>query len=315
MNHAGGQSLIVVNQQNLVGWHSLGIFPFNAGTGGNLYLGDYTGEPQASRQIGYDAAQFVLDGGSCGSGNLPSDVDRDRIADASDNCVNAANHDQANNDGDTLGDVCDPDDDNDAIGDPADNCVFVPNSDQANNDGDALGDACDSDDDNDSIGDPVDNCIFVPNPDQVDFDSDLAGDACDLDDDDDGCDDIREQGASPDTGGDRNDHDRWDFFDVPTPALRPANTSGVRDRVVGLNDVLAVLFYAGTSDEAGPNANGVDYDSDLNTNAQDDGMEYDRTPSLTPGKPWRSGPPDGSVSLSDALVALAQVGHRCDASP
>jgi hypothetical protein len=59
-----------------------------------------------------------------------------------------ANTDQANNDGDALGDVCDPDDDNDGVEDGDDNCPTVANTDQADNDGDGLGDACDNDDDN-----------------------------------------------------------------------------------------------------------------------------------------------------------------------
>jgi len=48
------------------------------------------------------------------------DTDGDGIPDASDNCPAEPNADQANFDGDTQGDVCDPDDDNDGIADWAD---------------------------------------------------------------------------------------------------------------------------------------------------------------------------------------------------
>jgi len=101
------------------------------------------------------------------------------VPDAEDNCPNVANPDQANNDGDALGDACDPDDDNDTILDEDDNCPFVANTDQANNDGDSEGDACDADDDNDGVLDGVDNCPLVANPGQEDFDLDGIGDACD----------------------------------------------------------------------------------------------------------------------------------------
>jgi PA domain-containing protein/thrombospondin type 3 repeat protein len=115
-----------------------------------------------------------------------ADADIDGIADASDNCPNDANADQADNDGDHLGDVCDPDDDNDGVLDGADNCPFIANADQANNDGDAQGDVCDPDDDNDGVLDGADNCPFAANADQLDTDGDGQGDACDADDDNDG---------------------------------------------------------------------------------------------------------------------------------
>ena len=42
-----------------------------------------------------------------------------------------------------------------------------------------------------------------------------------------------------------------------------------------------------------------------------DGQEYDRTPGGIAGQPWRSGAPNGAVSIQDALVALNQVGTNC----
>ena len=46
------------------------------------------------------------------------DPDGDGVT-TGDNCPNDANPDQANNDGDAQGDVCDPDDDNDGVFDDA----------------------------------------------------------------------------------------------------------------------------------------------------------------------------------------------------
>jgi hypothetical protein len=69
-----------------------------------------------------------------------------------------------------------------------DNCPTVFNIDQANSDGDLLGDACDdaADFDGDGEEDAIDNCPVVANEFQVDFDDDGEGDACDDDMDGDG---------------------------------------------------------------------------------------------------------------------------------
>jgi hypothetical protein len=88
----------------------------------------------------------------------PLDADCDGVPDVSDNCPDVVNPGQENFDGDSLGDVCDPDDDNDTAADGSDNCQFTANMGQENFDGDALGDACDSDDDNDSLPDGTDPC-------------------------------------------------------------------------------------------------------------------------------------------------------------
>jgi hypothetical protein len=87
--------------------------------------------------------------------------------------------------------------------------------------------------------------------------------------------------------------------------------NGERDHVVTMSDVLAVLFYVGTSDNGGPNGNGVDYDSDKNGDAVEDGRDYDRSPGSLPNPPWDAGPPNGAVTISDVMAVSAQVGLDC----
>ena len=115
---------------------------------------------------------------------------------------------------------------------------------------------------------------------------------------------------------------------MPVPKNNDPHKNGPKNGAVTIADVLAVVAYIGTAQGGSTNANGVSYDSlkdgdwfnvtngtfgtDGNRAADDAvGRQYDRSPSTTPGMNWRSGPPSGSVSIQDALLALNQVGDVC----
>ncbi len=124
---------------------------------------------------------------------------------------------------------------------------------------------------------------------------------------------MRETGLDHRTGGQRSPTDPWDFYDVPVPVLRPQDTTGTRDHVISIADVIAVIAYIGTNtaNPNTPNGQGLVYGSDLNGNGTPDGQEYDRSPSANSSMPWQSGPPDGAVRIADALVDLNSVGDNC----
>ena len=150
------------------------------------------------------------DAGTSGCAHWCDDWDKDGIPDRDDNCPQAPNPRQEDNDGDGMGDACDPDDDNDGKEDGVDNCPLVANPGQEDvretakgEQADGVGDACDNcpevhnpnqEDEGevtkggqaDGAGDACDNCLEVYNPDQLDADGDGSGDACDPDADDDG---------------------------------------------------------------------------------------------------------------------------------
>jgi hypothetical protein len=147
------------------------------------------------------------------------DTDNDKVKDEVDNCPLTHNPEQADTDGDGIGDACDspsgddfdgdgildaedncPEDPNpgqedsdgpvtnpsakgDGVGDVCDNCPYVLNEDQKDTDGDGIGDACDEspgeDSDGDGIIDKLDNCPRIYNPGQEDADGNGVGDACD----------------------------------------------------------------------------------------------------------------------------------------
>jgi photosystem II stability/assembly factor-like uncharacterized protein len=127
-------------------------------------------------------------GGSAAGEAVDRDHDDDGADDCLDNCPAAANADQADQDQDGTGNVCE-DEDGDGVPAHADNCPDMANPTQADTDGDGRGDACDNcpatsnadqvDTDGDGVGGACDNCPAAANAGQADTDGDADGDACD----------------------------------------------------------------------------------------------------------------------------------------
>ncbi|NMH89176.1 thrombospondin type 3 repeat-containing protein [Flavivirga algicola] len=105
------------------------------------------------------------------------DLDGDGVLNNVDICPQVANADQADSDGNGIGDAC-QDTDNDTVLDINDNCPEHSNIDQADSDGDGVGDAC-GDSDGDGVLDGDDNCISMANADQKDTNGNGIGDVCD----------------------------------------------------------------------------------------------------------------------------------------
>jgi hypothetical protein len=193
----------------------------------------------------------------------PHDVDCDGIQNEFDNCPTVANPGQLNHDGDSMGDLCDPDDDNDGVNDGADNCPTMHNPEQGVADEDGDGEVCD-------------NCPRWPNPSQVLPDWPVPAGDEDCDGFPGG---VAASGTGPETyiGTDRNMHCAASGVpnDESVPDAWPADFND--NQIVSGQDVGVFAPAYGNAASAGPfgtaNLPGVRFDFNGNgiINGQDIG--------------------------------------------
>ncbi len=143
--------------------------PRGEDVGAPIHFGLFTAVYDGDSSLNGVEVTFGFDNFRVAINSSNPDIDGDGVFDSIDNCP-VPNPDQADSNGNGIGDACE-DGDGDSVIDIVDNCPLVYNPAQQEQDGDDLGDACD-------------NCPAALNADQADSDGDGTGDACDTETDD-----------------------------------------------------------------------------------------------------------------------------------
>lgn len=190
-----------------------------------------------------------------------ADTDGDGVGNNGDNCSAIANPDQANLDGDSMGDACDADIDGDGVANAADAFPRDP-SESADTDGDGVGNNADAfptnpnetkDTDGDGVGNNGDNCASLSNANQADLDGDHIGDACDSDVDGDGVSNGNDvyptnpaEWADSDGDGIGNNADAFDSSNTGASIMVGTCNAGPGNRHLGngtwFNDLIAAAY-------------------------------------------------------------------------
>lgn len=135
----------------------------------------------------------------------------------------------------------------------------------------------------------------------------------DADTDSDGCNNERELGPDPASGGARHPINYWDFADVPAGSSNPL----ARDGAVTVSDIVSVVRRYGSDDNVGtaPINRNTDPLTPASPAVMPSGSKenyhpaFDRT--LLGPNPWNVGEPDGAIVIDDIFHVVAQFGHSC----
>ena len=145
----------------------------------------------------------------------------------------------------------------------------------------------------------------TPKPPDGDTDGDTIPNSSDPDDDNDGCTDVAELGTNEISGGQRDPHNFWDFVDQWTGA--PLAKNGT----VTVGDLGAVVARFGTFQD--PILTKEEAQAEALTQpvaAIGYHASADRAGSSGPN-PWNLLPPNGTITVGDLGVVVAQFGHFC----
>lgn len=117
-----------------------------------------------------------------------------------------------------------------------------------------------------------------------------------LDSDGDGCRDASEVDQNPAAGGQRNPKDVWDFFNSTAQ-------EGYGRNVISIEDIVAIVSRFGSSGDMGIHPLSPPPAPPAYHTA------FDRTFAGPPS--WKTGPPNGSITIQDITLSVAQFGHTC----
>jgi hypothetical protein len=146
----------------------------------------------------------------------------------------------------------------------------------------------------------IDDVIFQVKEPKIDPDDDDVQNDVDSDDDNDGCTDSQEILTAAGTefsGGRRNPHNFWDFYDVPTGGGLTRNGS------VAAPDIFGVLGRFNTT--GNPSIDPLSPPPPTGYHSS-----FDRGGSGGPNV-WNLNPANGSIAATDIFNVIAQFNHAC----